>query len=39
MARHKITNRRLDKQTFAHTAGATRALNLRAKPLRGGFRI
>lgn len=39
MARHKMTNRRKDKQTFAHTAGATQSLNLRAKPMRGGFRI
>lgn len=39
MARHKMTNRRKDKQTFAHTAGATQSLNLRAKPQRGGFRI
>lgn len=39
MARHKMTNRRKDKQTFAHTAGATQSLNLRAKPKRGGFRI
>lgn len=28
-----------DKRSFSRTAGQTKAMNLRANPMRGGFRL
>lgn len=36
--RHKI-NQRKAKRLFSKTADKTKAMNLRAVPMRGGFRI
>lgn len=36
--RHRIS-RRASKRLFSRTASRTRAKNLRASPMRGGFRI
>lgn len=38
MKRHKIS-RRASKKRFMRTATAVRKKNLRARPMRGGFRI
>lgn len=38
MRRHRMS-RRHSRKVFSRTAGATQSLNLRAAPMRGGFRI
>lgn len=39
MARRRKLTRRGSKRLFSATASRTRAKNLRATPMRGGFRI
>ena len=36
--RHKLS-RRSSRRSFAHSAGATQSINLRANPMRGGYRF
>ena len=36
--RHKMS-RRSSKRFFAHSAGATQSVNLKASPMRGGYRF
>lgn len=37
--RKKIRNKRKDQNMFSRTADRTRSKNVRATPMRGGFRI
>lgn len=37
--RSRIPSKKTDKKVFSKTAGATKAMNLRANPMRGGFRL
>ena len=39
MRHRKSANRRSDKKSFSRHAGKTHSRNLRATPMRGGFRI
>jgi len=39
MKRSRIKNKRRDKRRFSKTATRTHKKNLRATPMRGGFRI
>jgi len=39
MKRSKIRNKRRDRRRFSKTASRTHKKNLRATPMRGGFRI
>ena len=39
MARRRRISRRASKRLFSRTASRTRSKNLRASPMRGGFRI
>lgn len=39
MRRHKVVNKGRDKRKFSRTAGMTHKVNLRATPMRGGFRM
>ena len=39
MAKRRKINQRKAKKLFTKTASKTQSLNLRVKPMRGGFRI
>lgn len=39
MKRFRVKNKRRDRRRFSKTAGRTHKKNLRATPMRGGFRI
>lgn len=39
MARRRKINQKKAKKLFSRTASKTQSLNLRIKPMRGGFRI
>ena len=38
MRRHRV-NKHKDRRVFSSTAGMTNGLNLRANPMRGGYRL
>lgn len=39
MAMRSKVRKNQDKKVFSRTAGNTKAMNLRANPMRGGFRL
>lgn len=39
MYRKRVVNKRKDRRIFSKTARNTHSINLRATPMRGGFRI